>query len=114
MGPRLFSRGRQGRAVFGHAQDRGLQWGLGFLAEEGNTFNPVVRTGERLQWGLGFLAEEGHLAALLGVVVVPNTSMGPRLFSRGRAVPDAGSARRPKLQWGLGFLAEEGPLGIAG
>ena len=38
-----------------------LQWGLGFLAEEGA---PVRRQScqdrSRLQWGLGFLAEEGN------------------------------------------------------
>ncbi len=36
-----------------------LQWGLGFLAEEGHSWGLVLQLLEKLQWGLGFLAEEG-------------------------------------------------------
>ncbi len=38
-----------------------LQWGLGFLAEEGMTRRLAVTRTCWLQWGLGFLAEEGRL-----------------------------------------------------
>ena len=38
---------------------RVLQWGLGFLAEEGSPNNSSMSHNFKLQWGLGFLAEEG-------------------------------------------------------
>jgi hypothetical protein len=46
-----------------------LQWGLGFLAEEGWTSEEVWRKANPLQWGLGFLAEEGggHRSPLRGL-----------------------------------------------
>ena len=38
-----------------------LQWGLGFLAEEGEAVQALLDgLAEQLQWGLGFLAEEGR------------------------------------------------------
>ncbi len=36
-----------------------LQWGLGFLAEEGTLGEVLGGIVKSLQWGLGFLAEEG-------------------------------------------------------
>ena len=65
------------------ASDKSLQWGLGFLAEEGYEEELRKAGGTTLQWGLGFLAEKD-----LGRCVTLVEENG--------------------LQWGLGFLAEEG------
>ena len=107
MGPRLFSRGRGGLAVYKTSEwlasmgprlfSRGrrhaetlycgcveLQWGRGSSAAEGTrtlTGCSICRT---LQWGRGSSAAEGTYRVHLRVRSA--ASMGPRLFSRGRMV----------------------------
>ena len=64
-----------------------LQWGRGFSAAESQSriSNYLLRI--VLQWGRGFSAAESR-AALVLPHVTTYTSMGPRLFSRGKLLCD--------------------------
>ena len=108
MGPRLFSRGRlRGRhgphhdrltlqwgrgssaaegsfVILLESPENVLQWGRGSSAAEGKKLVSYVAGSAPLQWGRGSSAAEGRGPAdhLQGR---HPASMGPRLFSRGRA-----------------------------
>src|SRR5262245_55855097 len=83
MGPRLRSRGRASPTFAAFFPSSGLQWGLGFAAEEGDVAEGETVIYCVLQWGLGFAAEEGSTPPATSPIR-QTASMGPRLRSRGR------------------------------
>ena len=106
MGPRLFSRGRTIPPP-SPTPSPPLQWGRGSSAAEGAVLRDLAPITVKLQWGRGSSAAEG--SAVQGAV--PRrcpASMGPRLFSRGRAKKLRPSVCSDLLQWGRGSSAAEG------
>ena len=86
MGPRRWSRGRVGLRCSAVSSVQSLQWGHGDGAvEEDERFGEQSKA-LQLQWGHGDGAVE-EVAALDRVGGIPQASMGPRRWSRGRASP---------------------------
>ena len=84
-----------------------LQWGLGFLAEEGpDNLGDQGCSYAKLQWGLGFLAEEG--AAFAEPSSARQASMGPRLLAEEGIGYGPTPARTGMASMGLAF-SEKAP-----
>ncbi len=88
-------------------------WGFNgasaFQPRKGQALVAVLRQDIGLQWGLGFSAEESYYLAP-NRYQCTRASMGPRLFSRGKPrILDDDAENFNTLQWGLGFSAEESP-----
>ena len=106
MGPRLFSRGRGGLAVY-----KTSEWlasmGPRLFSRGRVTNTPTALSAGALQWGRGSSAAEGQ--GQQGTDTLPGgASMGPRLFSRGRYGVLPATVQFWELQWGRGSSAAEG------
>ncbi len=109
MGPRLGSRGKEGKDRVSERTGLLLQWGRDLEVAERNVTAYTILRAAVLQWGRDLEVAESGCYAKRGHVAI-QASMGPRLGSRGKT----SDANHPmpatvRLQWGRDLeVAESG------